>query len=163
MIRKSTVQLAFSQKEMSVCDICGYASSWGVQPVYCAQTPIRETPDVKVGDIVEISIPRNAHKPSADLKREKHTVTELFYSSPDTHVMPRGLGHGQPALHSLCITLAQGWGKNGNEPYQEGVHSGQFWFTITYEEFIHWRQADIPTLQALGYLPKPSFLSRLLG
>lgn len=142
------IELPFS--DLFICEICGNSGS-AEAITKCEAKAVWEMPDVKIGDTVKIYKNKWENKRYIGLseKPEIWTVSNLFYAEPRRHT--------ESEHHQLCIRLEAQIDLLTHEhrPYDskdKGVIAT--WKTMSYLEFILWREGDREKLEKAGLVKK---------
>ena len=91
------------------CEICNNAFKSRTEAETCELMPVRESPDIHIGDEVELHRPTwNAESELFTGIKQTWTVTRLFYANADTKESPpRSENDKFPPLHEhdLCVIV----------------------------------------------------------
>lgn len=149
------IELPFS--DLFICEICGNSGS-AEAIAKCEAKTVWETPDVKIGDTVKIYRNKWQNKRYVGLseKPEMWTVDNLFYAKHPSLMDSFRIESGR---HQLCIRLRAQIDSQTKEqrpythnPKDRGVIT--IWKTMTYLEFILWREGDREKLEKAGLVKK---------
>lgn len=148
------IELPFS--DLFICEICGKNSDSAEVIAKCEAKAVWETPDVKIGDTVKIYRNKWQNKRYVGLSEKPAiwTVDNLFYAK---HPSLMNSFRIESEHHQLCIRLRARIDPRTGEQYSYNPKDGgniTIWKTISYLEFILWREGDREKLEKAGLVEK---------
>ncbi len=144
------VQLLLSK--LYICAVCGRTAEDPKSLAHCAQAPMPSIPPlIELYQEVDHFAPPYSDAPSHELRKERSTVTRLFYAQTGQSFLYRS--SDKVELHELCLELSQSFdcASGPNRPWKEGDNIIGFQ-SMTYAHFLLWQEGDRAKLEAARLL-----------
>lgn len=149
------IYLPYASTPLHFCLICGYSNQ--ILHKACSESSefTLEKPGFKLLDEVEYFKPSHDYDSRSDLIKKVATINRLWYSQPG-EVLRCFYRSREIRLkpHTLCVKLATSLENINERPWKPG-DSSMGWVSMTYSDFLLWKEGGIQKLQEAGLLGKP--------